>query len=142
MFFFKQKTADEMRISDWSSDVCSSDLGASYDFEVATVSVAWSRQKNGYVGLDGGDPDNLGLGLGAAEFARGGHLDAYLLGVSVPVGARGTVLAQWSLVKPNWTWQDGEKADSGQLATWVTVTGFPPRTTLYAVGGSATHTRQ
>src|SRR3546814_18811783 len=32
-FFFKQKTAYEMRISDWSSDVCSSDLslcGASY----------------------------------------------------------------------------------------------------------------
>src|SRR3546814_4701546 len=26
-FFFKQKTAYEMRISDWSSDVCSSDLG-------------------------------------------------------------------------------------------------------------------
>src|SRR3546814_18696229 len=26
--FFKQKTAYEMRISDWSSDVCSSDLGA------------------------------------------------------------------------------------------------------------------
>src|SRR3546814_8662825 len=30
VFFFKQKTAYEMRISDWSSDVCSSDL--------------WSRQ--------------------------------------------------------------------------------------------------
>src|SRR3546814_8605139 len=33
-FFFKQKTAYEMRISDWSSDVCSSDLpsilGASF----------------------------------------------------------------------------------------------------------------
>src|SRR3546814_2280395 len=28
-FFFKQKTAYEMRISDWSSDVCSSDLGLS-----------------------------------------------------------------------------------------------------------------
>src|SRR3546814_9778804 len=27
-FFFKQKTAYEMRISDWSSDVCSSDLNA------------------------------------------------------------------------------------------------------------------
>src|SRR3546814_9755616 len=27
-FFFKQETAYEMRISDWSSDVCSSDLGA------------------------------------------------------------------------------------------------------------------
>src|SRR3546814_17642677 len=28
IFFFKQKTAYEMRISDWSSDVCSSDLVA------------------------------------------------------------------------------------------------------------------
>src|SRR3546814_3898800 len=28
VFFFKQKTAYELRISDWSSDVCSSDLGA------------------------------------------------------------------------------------------------------------------
>src|SRR3546814_2897913 len=28
-FFFKQKTAYEMRISDWSSDVCSSDLASS-----------------------------------------------------------------------------------------------------------------
>src|SRR3546814_3110981 len=27
-FFFKQKTAYDMRISDWSSDVCSSDLSA------------------------------------------------------------------------------------------------------------------
>src|SRR3546814_6705502 len=35
-FFFKQKTAYEMRISDWSSDVCSSDLlahrYAAFDF--------------------------------------------------------------------------------------------------------------
>src|SRR3546814_4137172 len=30
-FFFKQKTAYEMRISDWSSDVCSSDLGGFVD---------------------------------------------------------------------------------------------------------------
>src|SRR3546814_9826152 len=29
--FFKQKTAYEMRISDWSSDVCSSDLSAQDD---------------------------------------------------------------------------------------------------------------
>src|SRR3546814_19267591 len=31
IFFFKQKTAYEMRISDWSSDVCSSDLFGSGD---------------------------------------------------------------------------------------------------------------
>src|SRR3546814_19802649 len=32
-FFFKQKTAYEMRISDWSSDVCSSDLHEAEDAE-------------------------------------------------------------------------------------------------------------
>src|SRR3546814_2182533 len=31
-FFFKQKTAYEMRISDWSSDVCSSDLKAIHHY--------------------------------------------------------------------------------------------------------------
>src|SRR3546814_2880214 len=36
-FFFKQKTAYEMRISDWSSDVCSSDLFG-YTFEQAQMS--------------------------------------------------------------------------------------------------------
>src|SRR3546814_8146854 len=34
-FFFKQKTAYEMRISDWSSDVCSSDLKAILDIHHA-----------------------------------------------------------------------------------------------------------
>src|SRR3546814_1748677 len=31
-FFFKQKTAYEMLISDWSSDVCSSDLGVRHGY--------------------------------------------------------------------------------------------------------------
>src|SRR3546814_4534733 len=37
-FFFKQKTAYEMRISDWSSDVCSSDL-----VELQKLSTAFNR---------------------------------------------------------------------------------------------------
>src|SRR3546814_6605389 len=36
-FFFKQKTAYEMRISDWSSDVCSSDLIAALYAEDGAV---------------------------------------------------------------------------------------------------------
>src|SRR3546814_3899051 len=40
-FFFKQKTAYEMRISDWSSDVCSSDLLAS---SLALAGCAANRQ--------------------------------------------------------------------------------------------------
>src|SRR3546814_7938324 len=38
-FFFKQKTAYEMRISDWSSDVCSSDLSHQYRI-VGPIAVA------------------------------------------------------------------------------------------------------
>src|SRR3546814_3200464 len=34
-FFFKQKTAYEMRISDWSSDVCSSDLPVTLGLGIA-----------------------------------------------------------------------------------------------------------
>src|SRR3546814_9947150 len=36
-FFFKQKTAYEMRISDWSSDVCSSDLLVITEFGLPKV---------------------------------------------------------------------------------------------------------
>src|SRR3546814_17947604 len=39
-FFFKQKTAYEMRISDWSSDVCSSDLLALELFVIPGFGVA------------------------------------------------------------------------------------------------------
>src|SRR3546814_10095903 len=39
MFFFKQKTAYEMRISDWSSDVCSSDLYAASDDEARVLPI-------------------------------------------------------------------------------------------------------
>src|SRR3546814_6198327 len=48
-FFFKQKTAYEMRISDWSSDVCSSDLGIArrYAREGAKVVIAELNQTNG-----------------------------------------------------------------------------------------------
>src|SRR3546814_2394571 len=45
IFFFKQKTAYEMRISDWSSDVCSSDLvmisDITQDIKVANVRLTY-----------------------------------------------------------------------------------------------------
>src|SRR3546814_10655368 len=42
IFFFKQKTAYEMRISDWSSDVCSSDL-VKLDACVDFISYNWFK---------------------------------------------------------------------------------------------------
>src|SRR3546814_16827401 len=58
-FFFKQKTAYELRISDWSSDVCSSDLLAQH--------VALALQG---AGVDAGAVDGLRL--------RGGHVHGEL----------------------------------------------------------------
>src|SRR3546814_5784707 len=49
VFFFKQKTAYEMRISDWSSDVCSSDLDG----------MRIRSSGNGEPGVNGGPPGDL-----------------------------------------------------------------------------------
>src|SRR3546814_21127070 len=51
VFFFKPKPADEIRISDWSSDVCSSDLTHT---KVVAVTVLTS--------LDAPDLDDIGVG--------------------------------------------------------------------------------
>src|SRR3546814_13045730 len=80
-FFFKQKTAYEMRISDWSSDVCSSDLLVARDVAEVVIEIAAERAVDilevaverpaadvgpggGIIGLDA-----LGVGLGETRDA-------------------------------------------------------------------------
>src|SRR3546814_5049094 len=71
VFFFKQKTAYEMRISDWSSDVCSSDLPVRPD-----------RPQHGF-GLELGQDHVLGAEIPgpqqhriATDMAEGHHAQA------------------------------------------------------------------
>src|SRR3546814_5462981 len=45
-FFFKQKTAYEMRISDWSSDVCSSDLNRKWGDAIKVVRPTFADEKS------------------------------------------------------------------------------------------------
>src|SRR3546814_16135690 len=67
-FFFKQKTAYEMRISDWSSDVCSSDLRRDC-FELVRLD-----DRAGGIGGTG-DDDALRRGLDRGK-SVGGQLEA------------------------------------------------------------------
>src|SRR3546814_1026923 len=62
-FFFKQKTAYEMRISDWSSDVCSSDLLAANQAQRLARYLAALRQ------INGAPPLTLGLQNGSVPEA-------------------------------------------------------------------------
>src|SRR3546814_6675293 len=67
-FFFKQKTAYEMRISDWSSDVCSSDLRDTCRKGIITrndgmITPGWSDGKGDGVMID---QDIIDGGMGAS----------------------------------------------------------------------------
>src|SRR3546814_1146152 len=61
LFFFKQKTAYEMRISDWSSDVCSSDLheAASIETEIRFEQGVQALQQQAASGQQGKRRGNL-----------------------------------------------------------------------------------
>src|SRR3546814_15073208 len=64
--FFRQKTAYEMRISDWSSDVCSSDLLAPAE----PMSVALSREQAARLGIESVALAVAPVGTAISAFAR------------------------------------------------------------------------
>src|SRR3546814_4647665 len=74
-FFFKQKTAYEMRISDWSSDVCSSDLDQAQVQRLHAIALA-------HGGSDEGAPGPRGEGFYAGYFRDpdGNKLNAFVMG--------------------------------------------------------------
>src|SRR3546814_17093996 len=72
--FFKQKTAYEMRISDWSSDVCSSDLSARPRRPFMGVGPAGRgnarRENSGYAGFHGGRSEERRVGKECVSTCR------------------------------------------------------------------------
>src|SRR3546814_17583656 len=62
VFFFKQKTAYEMRISDWSSDVCSSDLRTQIGRRVLAVAATLDLERKLLALVQGSDAGALDRG--------------------------------------------------------------------------------
>src|SRR3546814_9858411 len=88
LFFFKQKTAYYMRISDWSSDVCSSDLTTvTLTLNAALPEGATLSSTGGTVTQDlAGDPSGK-------TYTISGDVEAIIDGlqVTVPGGYEGTI---------------------------------------------------
>src|SRR3546814_8924618 len=82
-FFFKQKTAYEMRISDWSSDVCSSDLAAVAERGQRRAGVEQPRRLqllDTREGVEGFQAEVVEEGLGGAPGDRAARRLAATLG--------------------------------------------------------------
>src|SRR3546814_13959609 len=76
-FFFKQKTAYEMRISDWSSDVCSSDLA---DFTIGRRQQAGNHLQQGRLAATRRTNDDEKLAVVDLEVERLQRGDLTVLG--------------------------------------------------------------
>src|SRR3546814_3882460 len=72
-FFFKQKTAYEMRISDWSSDVCSSDLAVSHEQQLGGT--GWRLEAVLTIGAGFGHADQSMDSSGVRRSAGGVRMD-------------------------------------------------------------------
>lgn len=61
-------------------------LGMKYELpEQVQIALAWSRQKNGFVGLNGMQQPDLNIGLGADEFINDGKFDAFYIATALPL---------------------------------------------------------
>src|SRR3546814_7635993 len=81
IFFFKHKTAYEIRISDWSSDVCSSDLAQLVGRDRGMVMVRLSSGEQRYIRSDCmgtvgavSNPDNANTNLAKAGRSEERHV--------------------------------------------------------------------
>src|SRR3546814_1881650 len=118
-FFFKQKTAYDMRISDWSSDVCSSDL-LTIDGPLAGTADTTRYRYDGkrrIVGVVGPDPDGAGTRKHLAQ--------------------RATYNSDWQV-----TLTEAGNVNSQSDADWAAMTVAEASVTNYDANRSEAHTSE
>src|SRR3546814_6360601 len=121
-FFFKQKTAYEMRISDWSSDVCSSDLFLKAQQTSRSALIELSRWVASPVTEVAGDIPPLESHVAALTQEELNQVQPELLAAErdIYVADADTSVAS-SNRTPNWTWGVTYQQRGSQYSNMVSV---------------------
>ena len=125
-------------------------VGGYYDFSVVKVYANYSRQTGGLlaggasslIGLSSADiTDPSGATTGSVIFAPGVQVNGYMFGVSAPVGANGSFLAEWQMAQPNGTFSslaNGYVSTANENVYSLGYTyNFSKRTNLYTFASYA-----
>src|SRR3546814_1243135 len=116
VFFFKQKTAYEVLVSDWSSDVCCSDRAIGTNTTaVGDNAVSWRLA----------DPDGA---VNTAILVPDATRDRFrVLGYNVTDAPLAATMSTWNVTAGTWDMRVGTSADGGKTVRW---SGGPRSLTL------------
>lgn len=114
-------------------------IGASYDFEVVKLALAYGRTTDGWFAGQGVAGLQLGpdeSGLGGNVFADGFKSNSYLVGLTAPIGGASKLFGSWQMVDPS-----NDRLTGGDETMNVFSLGYTydlsKRTNLYAYGSYA-----
>jgi GBP family porin len=111
-------------------------LGASYDFEVVKLALAYGRTTDGWFAGQGVTGENGTINFGNNSFAKGFKANSYMVGLTAPIGGASKVFGSWQMVDPS-----NNRLTGGDKTTNVFSLGYTydlsKRTNLYAYGSYA-----
>ncbi|MGB3818364.1 porin [Achromobacter pulmonis] len=117
-------------------------IGASYDFEVVKLGLAYGQTRDGWFGgqsinaFGSGSPAAKGLSTNA--IAKDFKSNAYLVGLSAPLGGAGNLMVSWQRADANNTSLTGDDATMNIYSLGYTY-NLSKRTNLYALASYATN---
>ncbi|MVW73003.1 porin [Bordetella sp. 15P40C-2] len=116
-------------------------IGASYDFEVVKLGLAYARTTDGWfssMGVNGNDEiSTVGYGM---EFANNFKANSYMVGLSAPIGGASKLFGSWQMVDPSNDRLAGKGSGADEKMNIFSL-GYTydlsKRTNLYAYGSYA-----
>lgn len=129
------KTGNSPSLQNTPSAVKQWNLGATYDFKVVKAHVAYGQNIDGIIegsnvgaNFSGGDTNSAGGVL----FNAGARTSSWMLGLSAPVGAAGSVFLSWQQMMPGGTYKDIAATSTQNVGSIGYTYSLSKRTNLYA----------